>query len=290
MTIITDVVLPLSLAFIMFSLGIGLTFSDFGRVFSMPKPVLIGALAQVVLLPLTAFVLLHVFTLPPELSVGVMILSLAPGGVTSNLLTKFAGGSVALSVTLTGLISLLSVLTVPFLAAVSIDYFMVTNAPKVDVAALAIAMFAITTLPVLLGVVLRLAFPGAIARAERGLSIAATLLFVLILVGALAANWGVFTENIGKLGPLLVVLNLALLSIGLLLGSVFGLGRADATAIAVETGIQNGTLGIAVGALIVEGATGLSAYSLPSGVYGITMYAVSLPVIFLLRRFNRPPV
>lgn len=287
MSIITDVVLPLSLAFIMYSLGLGLAARDFARILAMPRAVLVGALAQVALLPATAFALLHLFPLPPELSVGVMILSLAPGGVTSNLLTRFAGGSVALSVTLTGLISLLSVLSVPVLTAASIGYFMDTGAPQVNVGALAIAMFAITTVPVALGVLTRALLPRLTARIERPAAIAAAALFALILVGALAANWGLFIANIAILGPLLVLLNVAMLAIGLLLGRLAALPRGEATAIAIESGIQNGTLGIAVGALIVGGSTGISAFSLPSGVYGITMYAVSLPVIAVLRRWNR---
>ena len=283
MDIILNVILPLSLAFIMFSLGLGLSLGDFVRVARMPKPFLAGFACQVILLPLVAFALCLAFGLTGALAVGVMILAFSPGGVTSNLLTRFARGSVALSVSLTGVVSLLSVLTVPILTAAALGYFMAETAPRVDVTSLAVAMFLITTVPVALGIAVRGFAPGFTARIENGTATAAAILFAIIILGALAANWDTFISNIGILGPLLVTLNLAMLAIGFGIARILGLARPEATAIAVEAGVQNGTLGITVGTLLVEGAAGLEPFSLPSGVYGIAMYLVSLPVVAMLR-------
>lgn len=287
MGILLSVFLPLSLAFIMFSLGLGLTIADFARVASKPKAFFAGAISQIAILPIVAFVLLQVFTLQPELAVGVMILAFCPGGVTSNIMTRLAGGSVALSVTLTGIISLVSVITVPFLVAFAADHFMGQTAPNINVTSLALAMFAITAVPVAVGVAIRHGAAPLANRIEPFVIRAAMALFVIIVVGALAANWAVFIENIAVLGPLLVVLNVALLAIGLSIGRLLGLDRADSIAVAIETGIQNSTLGITVGSLIVEVASGLPPFSLPSGVYGITMYLVSMPFILWIRYGNR---
>lgn len=284
MGILLSVVLPLSLAFIMFSLGVGLTFADFGRVLKAPRGFAVGALAQLVVLPITAFILLMLFPLSPELAVGVMILSFCPGGVTSNILTRLAGGELALSITLTAVISLVAVVTVPVLVGWSADWFMGTDAPPIDVRSLAFAMFLITAVPVLIGVTLRAAAPAFADRIEPGVFRVATVLFILIVIAALASNWAVFIENLPRLGPMLVVMNAALLILGMALARVAGLGREQAIAIAIETGVQNASLGITVGSLIVEASQGLPPFSLPSGVYGITMYFVALPYIWWVRR------
>ncbi len=283
MGILLSVFLPLSLAFIMFSLGLGLTLADFARVVAQPKAFFAGAVSQLVLLPLIAFILLQFFSLEPELAVGVMILAFCPGGVTSNIMTKLAGGAVALSVTLTGIVSLVSVVTVPLLVAWSANWFMGQAAPDIDVTALALAMFAITAVPVAIGVAIRHFANTLATRIEPMVMRIATVLFIVIVLGALAANWSVFVANLAVLGPLLVVLNIVLLAVGMGFARMLGLDRGNSIAVAIETGIQNSTLGITVGSLIVEAAQGLPPFSLPSGVYGITMYFVSLPFILWMR-------
>lgn len=284
MDILLTVGLPLSLAFIMFSLGLGLTFADFGRVLTTPKAFVIGLIAQVAAIPVTAFLLLQVFSLTPTLAFGVMILAFCPGGVTSNILTKLARGDLALSITLTAVISLLSVITVPPLVAWSAGYFLGEAAPDINVTSLAIAMFLITAVPVLIGVVLHHLAPALVQRIEPILAKAAALLFVLIVIAALAANWAVFVENLAILGPVLIALNVLLLGVGLVISRAAGLNGAQSNAIAIEAGVQNSTLGITVAGLIAVGEAGLGPFALPSGVYGITMYLVTLPVIFLFLR------
>ncbi|MEM8592971.1 MAG: bile acid:sodium symporter family protein [Pseudomonadota bacterium] len=282
MDFLLNIGLPLSLAFIMFSLGAGLTGADFARVVKAPKAFLIGALAQVILLPLVACALLQVFTLPSALAVSVMILSFSPGGVTTSILTRLAGGTVALSISLTAIISLTTAATLPVLVSVVSRYFEGTNAPDINVLSLAVTMFLITTVPVLIGLAFR-HFAGNVAlAAEPTLIRISSVLFVVIVVAALASAWDIFTGNLPTLGPLLVVMNLILLAIGMGLARLGGLPREDGIAIAIETGVQNGTLGVTVGGLI-SGAT-FGTYALASGVYGITMYLVTLPVIFLILR------
>ena len=283
MDILINVFLPLSLAFIMFSLGLGLTVGDFARVFAQPKAFLTGIVAQVVLLPLVALALLQLFNLPPVLAVGVMILSFCPGGVTSNMITKIAGGNVALSVSLTGIVSLLSVLTVPFLVAWAVNAFMGEAAPPINVTSLAIAMFVITAVPVAIGVAIRHFAPNFAVKAERITTRLAFILFVIIVIAALAATWSTFIENLVKLGPLLMVLNALMIAVGLGVSRLAGLAGGDGKAISVETGIQNATLGITIAGLIAQGGGTLNEFALPSAVYGITMYLVTLPFVAWIR-------
>lgn len=283
MGLMLEVILPLSLAFIMFSLGIGLTLDDFARVFREPRAFVAGAIAQIIILPVVAFVLLGIFALPPELAVGVMILAFCPGGVTSNIMTKLAGGAVALSVSLTAVVSLISVLTVPFLTAWAATEFMGEAAPLVNVTALGLSMFAITAVPVLIGVAVRHFATDLANKAEPIVSLVATVLFIIIVCGALAANWQAFADNILTLGPLLIVMNILLLGIGYGVARLLSLDGPERVAVAIESGVQNATVGITVGSLIVEAASGLPPFSLPSGVYGITMYVVTLPFVLWMR-------
>ena len=256
--------------------------------------------AQVVVLPLVAWGLIFLMGqgLPQELKVGAMILAFCPGGVTSNIMTKLARGDVALSVSLTGVVSLLSVVTIPLLTTWAVTHFLV-NAPEgstyvgeggavsavasavpdVNVTTLGLAMFLITAVPVVGGILVRRYATAFAQRAEGIVSKVATGLFVVIVVGALAANWSVFVANVATLAPLMIALNVAMLLIGYALARLLALDGPGSTAVAIEAGVQNGTLGITVGQLIAVGATGLPPYALPSGVYGITMYAVTLPFV-----------
>ena len=276
--------LPLALAVIMFSLGLGLTVADFARIARQPRAFGVGAISQLVGIPVVAYVVAVAFALPPELAVGVMILSLCPGGVTSNILTKIARGDVALSISLVGVISLAAVLTVPPLVAFFAQHFLGVDAPDVDITALGLSMFLITALPVVIGLAMRHFASGLALAIEPFVEKLALVLFVIVVVGALAANWTLFVSNLAVLGPALVLINIGLLGLGLLLGRLFALDRAQSTAVAIETGVQNATLGITVGTLIAESASGLPPFSLPSGVYGITMYIVTIPFVFWRRR------
>lgn len=284
MDLLINVGLPISLAIIMLSLGVGLEIGDFRRVLNRKYPFAIGAVCQVVLLPIAAFVTVTLLSLPPEIAVGFMLLSFCPGGVTSNILTKLAKGDVALSVSLTAVISILSILTVPILAAWSITYFMGENAPEVSISGLAIAMFLITTLPVALGVSIRRFSTGFANRIEDGLTKLASALFVLIVLAAIAGNWQLLLDNFAIMGTGLIFLNITLLLIGLGIARAANLSWSECKSISIDTGIQNATLGITLAALITGTESGFSPLALPSAVYGVTMYAVVLPFLVWFRK------
>jgi BASS family bile acid:Na+ symporter len=284
--VLISVVLPLGLAFIMFTLGVGLTPADFARVGQRSLAFFIGALNQSILLPLVTFFCVVLFGIRAEMAVGFMILAACPGGVTSNVISKLAKGDVALSVSLTAVISLASVVTVPLILGLSMGYFMGDAAPEIDITKTAVTMFALTVVPVTLGLGARAMAPAAMTRAEPKLSAVATILFAVIVLAALAANWALFVENIVVIGPALLVLLAALTTIGFVVPRLLGRSVTEAKTISVETGVQNSTLGIAVAAIIVGGEGGFTAYALPSAVYGILMYLIILPVVLKYRRIG----
>lgn len=269
----------------MFSLGLGLRKVDFERVFKFPLAFGAGLANQLLLLPLIALGLAHAFGLSPQFAVGLMILALCPGGVTSNVLTKLAGGNAPLSISLTAITSLLSILTVPFLVAFSVGHFMGDSGPKVDTTKLGITMFLITAVPVAIGMALTAKSPALVKRIAPGISRAAIILFALIIIAALAKNWGVFSSNLGTLGPVAAILNILMLAAGIATARTIGLNRTDATAISIESGVQNGTLAIAVGS-IIAGSNGqtLPPETVPAAVYSITMYFICIPFVLWRQR------
>jgi BASS family bile acid:Na+ symporter len=276
--------LPLALAVVMFSLGLGLRMADFARVARRPLAFGVGVLAQMVAVPAIGYALVVLLGLPAELALGLMILAICPGGATSNILTKYAGGDVALSISLTGIINLASIATVPFLVAVFADRLLGIDAVAIDVTTLGISMFNVCAFPVLLGMMLRHYEPALADRIEGFMARVAHVLFAVVVVVALATNWPALAENITTLAPTLLAFNVAILVAGFALARLCRLGDAEAATIAIETGIQNTTMGIAVAALIAERAGGLPALGLASAVYSITMYLVCIPAVLLLRR------
>ncbi len=278
---LVKVALPLILTFIMFSLGLGLRGADFTRVVKFPKAFGAGLFNQLILLPIIAFAIVMAYQISAELAVSVMILSFCPGGVTSNVLTRLANGNTPLSISLTAVTSLLSIVTVPLLVALSVKHFMGVEGPEVDVTALGIKMFLLTAVPVGLGMLLTAKAPGVVERISKTVSRIALVLFVLIIIAALAANRVVFFSNLPVLGPALILLNIVMLGLGIGSSKLLKLDTKDATTISLESGVQNGTLGIAVGAMIAASASeSLPPTTIASAVYGITMYFVSLPFVF----------
>jgi len=283
---IVKILLPIILAFIMFSLGLGLKTKDFSRILKFPIAFGAGLLNQVVLLPLIALALAHAFGLSNVFAVGLMILALCPGGVTSNILSKMAGGNAPLSISLTAVTSLLSIFTVPLILAFSVNYFMGEEAPPVDVTRLGITMFLITAVPVAIGMVLTSKFPNLVDKIAPKVSRMAVGLFVIIIVAALAKNWEVFSSNLGTLGPVAVLLNVLMLLLGLVSAKALKLDKQDATTISIESGVQNGTLAIAVGSIIatLDGEI-LPPETVPAAVYSITMYVVCVPFVFWRKKW-----
>ena len=281
MGIIVDVVLPLALAFIMLALGLGLTFDDFARVARRPRDFAVGALSQIVVLPAVAFILASIWPMAPELALGLMIIAAAPGGVTSNILTAFARGDVALSISLTAVISLLSVITIPVIMVFSYGQFIGEQAGQdISVAGTAIGVFLIVAVPVLIGLSIRRFAESFALRAEPAARRVSAVLFVLVLAGAIYQERSNIVPYFAQAGLVTLVLNLLMMAIAYLLARMFATGPSQRIAIAIECGLQNGTLAIAVAVLLFGG--GLAA--VPAATYSLIMFATALIYIAVLRR------
>ena len=283
---IIDIFLPLSLVFIMFTLGLGLTLNDFINLIREPKAFGIGIINQMVLLPVVAFCIIIFSGLNEEMAVGMMILSACPGGVTSNIITKLANGDTALSISYTAVISILSVVTLPLITGFSIKYFMATDAPSINILYLGLTMFFITTIPVGIGLLTRFKYENFANSFESTATKISTLLFIIIVIGALASEWDVFIDNVFILGPAIIMLIVFMLTIGYQSAKCFKMSQKRAVTVSIESGIQNATIGVTIGNIIMNPKIGLSVLSLASGVYGILMYLVCLPFIFWLIRKN----
>ena len=283
---VTDVVLPVALAFIMFALGLGLTVGDFARVAKQWRDFAIGALSQVVLLPLVAFALVSLWPLPPELALGVMIVAAAPGGVTSNILTAFGRGDVALSISLTATISLLSVVTIPLVVAFSAAWLLGDEAVAgVSVAGAAVGVFVIVTVPVLLGLATRRFAARFAARFEPQARRISALLFVLVLAAAIYQERDDVVDYFARAGLVTLALNLAMMALAFLLAAAFASGPRQRIAIAIECGLQNGTLAIAVATLLFGGGAAV----VPAATYSLIMFATALLFVAMLRRTAPAP-
>ncbi len=281
--ILVNVVLPLSLAIIMLSLGVGLTLADFKRVAERKWVFAVGAVCQVIFIPVVAYLVVLLFGLTGAVAAGVMLLAFCPGGVTTNVVSRLAGGDVALSVSLTAIVSLLSIVTVPVLVGWTVVHFMGDTAPEISVTALAITMFLITAVPVSLGMLIRGLAPGFAVWIEPVLIRLASVLFVIIVLAAIASNWDLLISEIGNLGPALLTLNLVTMVGGLLIAGTCGFTWAERKTISIEVGIQNGTLGITLAPLIAGVAGGIPTIGLPSAMYGVVMYVTAIPYVLWLR-------
>ena len=281
MGFVTDVVLPLALAFIMFALGLGLTFGDFIRVVHRPRDFAIGAVSQILVLPTVAFLLASIWPMAPELALGLMIIAAAPGGVTSNLLTAFARGDVALSISLTAVISLLSVLTIPFVVVFAYGHFIGVQAVgDITVADTAISVFLIVTIPVLIGLLVRRFAENFALRVEPSARTVSAVLFVFVLAGAIYQERSNLVSYYAQAGLATFALNLMMMVIAYLLARLFATGVKQQTAIALECGLQNGTLAIAIAVLLFDG--GLT--TVPATTYSLTMFVTALIYVALLQR------
>jgi len=277
MNIVTDVVLPIALAFIMFSLGLGLSISEFTRIFLKPKEFFVGFISQLILLPIVALILVYIWPLSPEIAIGVMILAAAPGGATSNILTSFAKGDVALSISLTAVISILSVITIPLILGISLS-ILGTNllSEGISLIDIALKMFLIVTIPVLIGMLLKNVF-SSFENLSKKIS---TVLFFLVLLGAVLAERENVVAYFTEAGLITLVLNIVMMLLAYYLSKSFISDLSQQKAITLECGLQNGTLAIVVANVFFDGG----AYLIPAATYSLIMYATSLPYIYYLRR------
>jgi len=277
--------LPLALAYIMFTLGAGLKLSDFKVIAKYPKAFFVGLINQVVLVPLVALAVVLVTAPPPAIAFGIMLISFCPGGVTSNMLTYYAKGNVALSIALTGVVSILSVITLPILITLTFDHFMKDQANSISAIKIGLVMFLLTTLPVSLGMLARHKFTDFMVRRSSLLNGLASVFFVLIVFAAIASNWQLLQSQFTQIGLELVFIIAILFAISILISRVLKLSWFDTKTISIETSIQNSTTAITL-APIIMGVSTLPVIALPAALYGVLMYVVALPVIFLIKNKN----
>ena len=281
MGIVTDVFLPLALAFIMFALGLGLTGSDFLRVAQQSRDFFVGAFSQIILLPIIAFILVKIWPIAPELAIGVMIIAAAPGGVTSNILTSFAKGDVALSISLTAIISLLSVITIPFIVLTSVGLLSNTNVTQdISLVNMSRDIFLIVTVPVILGMLFRRFISVIASKFEPIAKKISTVLFVLVLLGAIAAERENVIYYFAQAGLITLVLNVIMMVVAFYLAQLFGSKAEQKKCITIECGLQNGTLAIFVATSIFGGGM----YVIPAATYSLIMFATSLIFVYLVRK------
>ena len=276
--VITQIFLPLSLAFIMFSVGLELAVEDFKRVAVQPREFMIGTFSQVILLPIVAFTLLSFWFIEPALAVGVMIIAACPGGVTSNLMTYLARGDTALSVSLTAIISLLAVVTMPLIVSFSIFHFMdAATAPAFSIRNTVIGIFSITTVPVVIGMVVNRYAPNFTRKFERTARTIASILFVIIIIGAIAAERTNIIDYFKQAGPVTLSLNWTMMGLALTLARIGRCRDQQKTAIVLECGLQNGTLAIFVAGTLI----GSKTMMVPGAIYSLLMFPTALAYVFI---------
>jgi len=283
MEIVTKIA-PIILALIMLGLGLGLKLDDFLRVFKAPKDFIVGFISQLIILPLVAYLLIIILRTPPEIAIGVMIIAAAPGGVTSNVLTKFADGDVALSISLTAVISLLSIITVPVIIFTSADLFGVTEISKnISMTGIAIKMFLVVTVPVILGMIIRKFAENFIASKVNLFNKLNILLFIIFFIAAFYEERENILSFIMQAGVISLTLNISMMVIAYYIAKIFTSGIKQMKTIALECGLQNGTLALFVSTQIF--GTDI-LYAIPTGAYALIMYITGFIFIYILKKSN----
>ena len=281
MEIVTKIA-PIVLALIMLGLGLGLSIKDFTRIIRSPKDFLIGFFFQLIILPITAFCIAIILDLSMPISIGLMIIASAPGGVTSNVLTKFANGDVALSISLTAVTSLVSIISVPFVVITSADLLGASISKEISIIDISLKMALVVTLPVIIGMIIRVFLENFILSKINIINKITGWLFVIIFV----AIWIEEKDNIliylSEAGLAVLILNVFMMSIAYLIAKKFIQGIAQQKCIALECGLQNGTLAVFVATLIFDDI----AYIIPTGAYALLMYITGFIFIYILRKSN----
>ncbi|MGA0140019.1 MAG: bile acid:sodium symporter family protein [Pelagibacteraceae bacterium] len=281
MEIVTKIA-PLCLAIIMFSLGLGLTINDFLRVIKYPKNFLVGFICQVILLPIIAFILINLITLTPEIALGVMIIAAAPGGVTSNVLTKFANGDVALSVSLTAIVSLISIATVPFIVFHSANFLEIEILKEIAMSSIATKMFFVVTVPVLLGMIIRKLKQDLVIAYESLFQKISIILFLIVFTAIWVEEWGEIMSYIKTAGLISIILNITMIIIGFYVAKFLVSGIAQRKSISLECGLQNGTLAVYVATQLFD----QKVYLVPTAAYALIMFVTSIFFVLLVRKIN----
>jgi len=274
---------PLGLALIMLGLGMSLTIQDFTRVAKIPKDFLVGFICQLILLPIIAFLLIKLLNIPAELAIGVMLIAAAPGGVTSNVLTKFAKGDVALSISLTAITSLISIISVPFIVFNSIDFFEITSVSKnISMTGIALKMFFVVTVPVIIGMIIKHFAKNFINNKALIIQRISVALFALVFVAIYIEEWDNIVSFVARAGLIALALNITMMVVGFYAAKYFTSGVAQQRCISLECGLQNGTLAAFVGTQIFDGSS--MVFIVPAAAYALIMMVTSIIFIFIIKK------
>ena len=279
---IVTTIAPFALALIMLGLGASLTVKDFTRVFQRPKEFFVGLICQLVVLPIIGYLLIIILKTPIELALGVMLIAAAPGGVTSNVLTKFADGDVALSISLTAFTSLISIVSVPYIVFLSIDLFDITYIEKeVSMLGISLKMFFVVTVPVIIGMIIRKFFSDLIENNMKIIEKISIGLFSIVFIAIYIQEWDSIIMFLTTAGTIALVLNISMMIIGFYVAKFFASGVAQQRCISLECGLQNGTLAVFVGTqLFGQNMT----YMIPTAAYALIMMMTSVFFVFFLKR------
>ena len=283
MEIVTKIA-PIALALIMLGLGLGLTIRDFLRVINNPKDFTVGILCQLILLPIIAYILVLILRLPVEIAVGLMIIAAAPGGVTSNVLTKFANGDVALSISLTAIVSLISIISVPFIVLSSANLLGAEEimSSEITMTGIALKMALVVTIPVIIGMIIRKFADNFISSNLNIINKITGILFIIVF----AAIWIEERQNIfnylAQAGLAVLILNVVMMILAFYIAKFFATGISQRKCISLECGLQNGTLAVFVATQIFNDV----AYMVPTAAYALIMYITGFVFIYILRNSN----
>ena len=282
MEIVTKIA-PIALALIMLGLGLGLTIQDFTRVAKQPKDFLVGLICQLILLPIIAFILIKILNTPMELALGVMIIAAAPGGVTSNVLTKFANGDVALSVSLTAIISLISIISVPFIVFKSADLLQVSYASsEISMTGISLKMFLVVTLPVIIGMIIRKLATNFVSTNTLLIQRISIILFAIVFLAIWVEEWENIISYLSQAGLITLVLNIVMMIVGFFAAKMFASGAKQRKCISLECGLQNGTLAVFVASQIFSDIV----YLIPTAAYALIMFVTSILFVFFVKNYD----
>ena len=274
---ISALILAVSLMIIMFGMGLSLVVGDFKRIFVTPKAILIGLISQLVFLPIIGFTFIYLFPLQPEIAIGLVILVACPGGATSNLVTHLAKGDIALSVSLTALSSLATLLTIPFIVNMGLQTVLGENTTiQLNIIQTIIQIFAIVIIPVSIGMLVRYKRKAFADKMENPMRKASTVVFLLVLFGLLIKERANIIPYFEQAGLIMLGLNLVTMSLGFVLARIFKLSFKQGISISIESGIQNGTMGLVIATVLL----GNTAYAVAPAIYSLIMFLTGGAIIF----------
>ena len=279
---IAKTIAPVCLAIIMFGLGLGLTVSDFTRLLKIPRDFIVGFFGQVILLPIVAFILIQIISLPPQIALGTMIIAAAPGGVMSNILTKFANGDVALSISLTAVVSLISVITVPLIVYNSAGFLEIEIVKEISMLNIALKMFVAVTVPVIFGMIVRALMTDFIVSKTLLVQRLSLILFLIIFTAIWVEEWDRITSFIQRAGLIALILNLTMIFLGYYLAKYLTSGVEQRKCISLECGLQNGTLALFVTTQLFDDVV----FAVPTAAYALIMFTTATIFVLIVRKIN----